>query len=86
MNEDKRKSPEYDINPEACQFNDEEINEFAIFDCGSRARKRDITIKKVRKSFCNEPITFKLLMRNPLMADLYLSNIKLVCRYEDSQQ
>lgn len=58
------------------------MNEFAIFDCGSRARKRELTIKKVRKSFVGEPMTFKMLIRNPLLADLMLSNIKLICRYE----
>jgi hypothetical protein len=84
MNEEKRRFPEFDINPDSCQFNGEEINEFAIFDCGSRARKRDLIVKKPRKSFANEPITFKLLMKNPLMADLHLSNIKLICRYEDT--
>ena len=84
MNEEKRKYPEYQIHNEACQFNEEEMNEFAIFDCGSRARKRDLTIKKMRKSFVNEPITFKLLMKNPLMTDLDLSHIRLICRYEDS--
>jgi hypothetical protein len=25
-----------------------------------------------------------MLMKNPLMADLHLSNIKLICRFEDS--
>lgn len=83
MNEEKRKSPEYEIKNDACQFNDEEINEFAIYDCSSRARKRDLTIKKIRKSFVGESIILKLLIKNPLMADIFINNIKLVCRYED---
>lgn len=86
MNEEKRKHPEYQIQNESCQFNEEELNEFAIFDCGSKARKRDLTVTKIRKSFVNEPITFKLLMKNPLMTDLDLSHIRLICRYEDSQE
>lgn len=85
MNDEKRKHPEYGIANETCQFNEEEMNEFAIFDCGSRARKRDLTIKKIRKAMVNEPITVKLLMKNPLMTDLDLSHIKLVCRYEDGE-
>lgn len=27
----------------------------------------------------------KLLMRNPLMADIFINNIKLVCRYEEQE-
>ena len=27
----------------------------------------------------------KLLMRNPLMADIFINNIKLVCRYEEHE-
>ena len=26
----------------------------------------------------------KLMMRNPLMADIFINSIKLVCRYEDA--
>lgn len=50
----------------------------------SRARKRDLTIKKVRKAFVGESILVKLLMKNPLMADIYINSIKLVCKYEGS--
>ena len=77
MNEEKRKSPEYEINNDACQFNGEEINEFAIFDCTSRARKRELTIKKSRRAYVGESIIVKLLMKNPLMADIFINSIKL---------
>jgi hypothetical protein len=83
MNEEKRRSTEYEIKNEACQFNGDEVNEFAIYDCSSRARKRDLTIKKSRKSYVGESIMVKLLMKNPLMADIFINNIKLVCRYDD---
>jgi hypothetical protein len=86
MNEEKRKSTEYEIKNDACQFNDDEINEFAIYDCSSRARKRDLTIKKIRKCFVNESIIVKLLIKNPLMADIFINNIKLVCRYDDLEK
>lgn len=59
------------------------MNEFAIYDCSSRARKRDLTIKKPRKAYVGESMIVKLLMKNPLMADIFINNIKLVCRYED---
>lgn len=86
MNEEKRKFTEYEIKNDACQFNGEEINEFAIYDCSSRARKRDLTIKKVRKGYVGESIIVKLLMKNPLMADIFINNIKLVCRYENQSE
>eukprot|EP00347_Sterkiella_histriomuscorum_P023756 403333495 len=85
MNEEKRKSPEFEIKNDACQFNDEEINEFAIYDCSSRARKRDLTIKKIRRSYVGESIILKLLIKNPLMADIFINNIRLVCRYEHQE-
>ena len=85
MNEEKRKRPELEINPEACQFNDDEINEFAIYDCTTKARKRELALKNVRKVFAGEPITVKLLMRNPLMADVFINKIKITCRYEGSE-
>lgn len=85
MNEEKRRAPDLEVNPDECQFNGEEINEFAIYDCSNRAKKRDLTIKKVRKVFANETITLKILMKNPLMTDIYINNIRLHCRYEDQE-
>lgn len=85
MNEEKRRVPEFEIKNDACQFNGDEVNEFAIYDCSSRARKRDLTIKKARKAYVGESMIVKLLMKNPLMADIFINNIKLVCRYEDQE-
>ena len=82
MNDEKRKNPDTGISPDACQFNGDEINEFAIYDCSTRARKRELTLKKIRNAFSNEPITVKLLMKNPLMADIYINRIRLICHYE----
>lgn len=82
MNEEKRKSIEFEVQPESCQFNGEETNEFVIYDCTNRAKKRDLTVKKTRKAFINEPVTVKLLMKNPLMADISMTNIQLICRFE----
>ena len=82
MNEERRRCPELELPPDACQFNSEEMNEFSIYDCSSKARKRDLTVQKVRKAFVGESIVVKLLVKNPLMADIFINNIKLVCRYE----
>jgi len=82
MNDERRKNPELQVHPDACQFNSEELNEFSIYDCTSRVRKRDLTITKLRKAFVGEPIIVKLLMKNPLMADIFINNIKLICRFE----
>ena len=86
MNDERRKNVDIAIPQEACQFNQEELNEFGIYDCTSRVRKRELTISKVRKSFVGESIVVKLLMRNPLMADIFINNIKLICRFENSEQ
>jgi hypothetical protein len=82
MNDERRKSPELTVSQEACQFNLEELNEFTVYDCSSRLRKRELMTNKCRKAYVDEPMVFKLLMRNPLMADIFINNIKLICRYE----
>lgn len=45
-----------------------------------------MTIKKTRKGYVDEPIIVKLLMKNPLMADIFINKIKLVCRYENQNE
>ena len=47
-------------------------------------KKRELTVAKVRKAYVGEPLVVKLLMRNPLMADIFINNIKLICRFENS--
>jgi len=84
MNDDRRNNG-VELAQEACQFNQEELNEFGVYDCTSRLRKRDLTAKKVRKAFVGESIVVKLLMRNPLMADIYINNIKLICRFDSAE-
>jgi hypothetical protein len=83
MNEEKRK-PDMagSVSPDACMFNQEELNEFTIYDCNSRLRKRELVLNKVRKAYVGESIVVKLMMKNPLMADIFINSIKLVCRYE----
>lgn len=83
MNDERRKQPDLLIPQDASQFNQEELNEFSIFDVSSRSRKRDLTIKKVRKAFVGEAIVVKMMVKNPLMADIFINNIRLICRYEN---
>lgn len=45
-----------------------------------------MTLKKTRKAFANDTVTVKLLMRNPLMADIFINKIRLICRYGDIDQ
>ena len=33
-----------------------------------------------------ESIIVKVMMRNPLMADIVINSIKLVCRYEEAKE
>ena len=85
MNDERRKNTEIALPQEACQFNQEELNEFGIYDSTSRMKKRELTVTKVRKAFVGESIIVRLLMRNPLMADIFINNIKLICRFEGSE-
>ena len=86
MNDERRKNPEQGLPPELCQFNQEELNEFTVFDCLNRTKKRELTINRqqYRKAYVGESILVKLMMRNPLMADIFINNIKLICRYENT--
>lgn len=86
MNDERRKNTDMNIPQEACQFNQEELNEFGIYDCTSRLRKRELSVSKVRKAFVGETIVVRLLMRNPLMADIFINNIKLICRFEGAEE
>lgn len=83
MNDERRRLPELCVAPDSCQFNQEELNEFSVYDCTSRVRKRDLISNKTRKAYVGESMIVKLLMRNPLMADIFINNIKLICRYEN---
>ena len=71
MNEEKRK-PDMagSVSPDACMFNQEELNEFTIYDCNSRLRKRELVLNKVRKAYVGESIVVKLMMKNPLMESM----------------
>ena len=51
----------------------------------NKARKRDLTVKKMRKIYINEMLTLKLLVRNPLMADIVINHIKIICRFEGEE-
>jgi len=83
LNEDRRNGV-VQISPEQAGFVGSEVNEFAIYDCGSKLKKKEITMKRARKCFEGEPISVKLLIKNPLMTDIFLSSIKLVCRFADA--
>lgn len=73
------------ISPDMAGFvSVDEMNEFIIYDAQTKAKKKELTLKKVRKSYAGEPIIVKMLMKNPLLSDIYITKIKLVCRYVDS--
>lgn len=86
INDERRKNPHLMVAPEAGQFSMDELSEFSVYDCASRVRKRELLGTKVRKGFVGEAVVVKLLMRNPLMADIFINNIKLICRYEKTEE
>ena len=82
---EERRAKVRPLTPEEGGFVGDEFHEFAIYDCPSKIKKKDLTLKKPRKIFAGEPITVRFIMRNPLMTEIYLSSIKIVCQYEDSE-
>ena len=45
-----------------------------------------MTVKKVRKVFCDEPITLRFEMKNPLMTEVIMEGVRVVGRYEGSEE
>ncbi len=59
------------------------MSEAFFFDASSKTRKKELSVKKVRKIFVNEPLSFRFMMKNPLLADIFIYKIKLVCSVKE---
>ena len=55
----------------------EEKFEIDLFDAANRFEKKIKSLKKIRNVYANEPITIKVFVKNPLMADVEISKIFL---------
>jgi hypothetical protein len=59
--------------------------EVEFFDVMNRIDKRAMW-KKQRICYINEPITFKFLMKNPLMSEVVISDLFLKCLFVSKKQ
>lgn len=66
-------------------INGDEMTECAIYDATCLRERTDTTFKKQRKVFKDKTIRVRFMLRNPLLTDISISNLRLCCRYlEDS--
>lgn len=83
-----RKKHSEELNAEKAEgsfgINGDEMTECAIYDATCLRERTDTTFKKQRKVFKDTPIRVRFLLRNPLLADISISRLRLVCRYLDS--
>lgn len=77
-NPDTIKEPIYNVSLD-------EMSECQIYDAGSTVEKADLTQKRVRKVFQGEPITVKMIMRNPLLIDISIRKVCIHCEYKEEE-
>jgi len=65
----------------ACQVNGDEMTECSIYDATCLKERNDTTFKRQRKVFSDTEIRVRFLLRNPLLTDIAVSNLRLRCRY-----
>ena len=63
----------------------DEIQEFAVYDSPSKVARRDLLMKRIRKSYVGTPITLKVAFKNELGVSLVLEKITLLCKYTSGQ-
>ena len=64
-------------------INGDEMTECSIYDATSLGDRTDTTYKRQRKVFKDKAIRVRFLLRNPLLTDISISNLRLCCRYLD---
>jgi hypothetical protein len=64
----------------------DEMAECTIYDAANEQEKAELTEKKERKVFSGQPITVRLMMRNPLLTEIQISKVRLVCSYKDKPE
>ena len=61
------------------------MTECSIYDATCQKERTDITYKKQRKVYKDKSIRVRFMIRNPLLTDISISNLRLSCRYIDKQ-
>lgn len=65
-------------------INGDEMTECSIYDATCLRDRTDTTYKRQRKVFKNKAIRVRFFIRNPLLTDISISNLRLCCRYLDN--
>lgn len=61
--------------------NGDEMTECGIYDATCLKERTDTTYKRQRKVFKDTAIRIRFMLRNPLLTDISISNLRLCCRY-----
>ena len=67
----------------AYAINGDEMTECGIYDATNQKERTDTTFKRQRKVFKDKAIRVRFMVRNPLLTDISISNLRLCCRYVD---
>ena len=70
----------------ACNVNGDEMTECGIYDATCLKERTDTTHKRQRKVFKDTAIRVRFLLRNPLLTDISISNLRLCCRYVEEEK
>ena len=62
------------------------MTECGIYDATCLKDRQDTTFKKQRKVFQDTEVRVRIVLRNPLLTDISLSNLRLRCRYADPEK
>lgn len=67
-------------------INGDEMTECAVHDATCLKERCDTTHKKQRKVFKDTAIRVRFMLRNPLLTDISISNLRLCCRYAEEEK
>ena len=59
------------------------MTECGIYDSTCLKDRTDTTYKRQRKVFKDKPIRVRFMLRNPLLTDITITNLRLCCRFLD---
>ena len=65
----------------AYAVNGDEMTECGIYDATCLKDRTDTTYKRQRKVYKDKEIRVRFMLRNPLLTDISISNLRLCCRY-----
>jgi len=57
------------------------MTECGIYDSTCLKDRNDATHKRMRKVYKDKAIRVRFMLRNPLLTDISISNLRLCCRY-----